>query len=477
MEFEAVIGLEVHVELNTASKVFCSCPTRFGAAPNSQVCPVCAGFPGALPVLNAEALRKAVLAGLALEGEISPVIRFDRKQYFYPDLPKGYQISQLEHPVMRNGRLTIRTESGEKTVRINRLHLEEDAGKLLHAEDSGEEASHVDLNRAGVPLIEIVSEPDLSSAKEAVAYLTELRKVMKFIGVSDVNMEEGSLRCDANVSVRPKGEARLGTRVEIKNMNSFRFLERAVQYEVRRQVRVLEEGGTVAQETRLYDPDEDRTYVMRTKEEAEDYRYFPDPDLPLFVLAAEEVERLRALLPELPAAMRRRFVAEYGLPEYDADLLTSERALATLFEGAARMSGRPKAVANWIMGEVLKHLNTTAAAPEDLRLTPEHLAELVGLVERGTLSSTMAKEVLAETLTTGRAPSAVVAERGLAQESDAARLEALADEVIAENAEAVAKYRAGKTGVLGALVGAMMKKTGGRANPRLCNEILARKLS
>jgi aspartyl-tRNA(Asn)/glutamyl-tRNA(Gln) amidotransferase subunit B len=477
MEFEPVIGLEVHVELNTASKIFCSCPTTFGSPPNSNVCPVCCGMPGVLPVLNGAAMEKAALAGLALEGTISSFTRFDRKQYFYPDLPKGYQISQLDHPVMRNGRIVLETETGPRTIRINRLHLEEDAGKLLHSETPGDDASRVDLNRAGVPLIEIVSEPDIGSAKEAVQYLVELRKIMKFSGVSDVNMEEGSLRCDANVSIRPKGEAKLGTRVEIKNMNSFRYIEKAINHEIKRQTRVIEEGGRIVQETRLYDSGADRTIAMRSKEEANDYRYFPEPDLVPYMFDAATVEKIRSSLPELPGSLRKKFAETYGLPAYDADLLSSERPVAVLFEETAKLTKNPKTVSNWIMTDVLKFLNDSGTPPEKLALTPLHLAELIASVEKGTLSGKMAKEVLAETLSTGKSPAEIVKEKGLVQESDSGKLETVADEVLAENADAVAKYKSGKTGVLGALVGAMMKKTAGRANPKLCNEILARKLS
>jgi len=473
MDFEPVIGLEVHVELNTKSKIFCSCSTNFGDAPNSNVCPVCCGMPGTLPVLNEEALLKACLAGLALDGTILPVTRFDRKQYFYPDLPKGYQISQLDFPVMKNGKIIIETENGPKVIRINRLHLEEDAGKLLHSENG----SLVDLNRAGVPLIEIVSEPDLSSAKEAVKYLVELRKIMKFAGVSDVNMEEGSLRCDANVSVRPVGSQKLGTRVEIKNMNSFRFAEKAIQYEIERQVKILKEGKKVLQETRLYDSQKDITVSMRSKEEAEDYRYFPEPDLLPFVFDEKLLKTLKESLPVMPSKLKAKFIEDYSLPSYDAEILSSEPFFANLFEETAKKVKNPKTVSNWIMTEIMKFLNETKKDPNSLNFSSDYLAELINSVEEGIINSNSAKEVLSESLKTGKSPLAVIKDRGIMQVSDENELSKLVDEVLLENPDLVDKYRSGKNTVFGALMGAVMKKSKGKANPQLCNKILREKLS
>jgi len=475
MEFEPVIGLEVHVELNTKSKIFCGCSTNFGDPPNSNTCPVCCGMPGVLPVLNSMVLEKAVRAGLALGGTAAEYSRFDRKQYFYPDLPKGYQISQLNYPIVKGGEIVIKTGTGEKKIRINRLHMEEDAGKLIHSEDESGR-SFVDLNRAGVPLIEIVSEPDLASAREAFLYLTELKKIMKYVGVSDCNMEEGSLRCDANVSIRPKGSPTLGTKAEIKNMNSFKFVEKAIEHEISRQIGVVESGGRVVQETRLWDSAEGKTHSMRSKEEANDYRYFPEPDLTPLVIDKAWVDKIRAGLPELHMKLRERFMSEFGLPEYDADVLTADRCMAELFLATVKLHPRAKAVSNWMMGEVSKYLNDNGIEASELGLEPGRLAELLDAIEDGTISAKIAKDLFVETVKTGKSPRVLIGEKGLSQVSDSAEIGKVVDETIAENRDLVEKYRSGKTNVLGALVGQVMKKTRGKANPKVCNEILLKKL-
>ncbi len=477
MEFEAVIGLEVHVELNTKSKIFCSCSTEFGKTPNSNVCPVCAGMPGVLPVLNAEALKKAILAGLSLNGTIPEFSRFDRKQYFYPDLPKGYQISQLDYPVMKDGFVNINVNGKEKKIRINRLHMEEDAGKLVHLEDSSEAGSLVDLNRAGVPLVEIVSEPDLSSPEEAYLYLVELKKIMKYIDVSDCNMEEGSLRCDANVSVRPKGETKLGTKAEIKNVNSFKFVEKAIEYEIKRQVRLIEEGGRVVQETRLYDSDENKTYSMRSKEEANDYRYFPEPDLVPLKNDKAFVDSIRKNLPELHYQVKDKLIRKYGLSDYDAEFISNEKPLADYFQVVLKHYDQPKNVANWLMGDISKYLNDNRIEFGSLGLNPEYLAKMLKMIDSSLISSKIGKTLLVDMIMSGKDPDALVKEKGLVQISDSGELEKIIDEVLGANTENVASYKAGKTGLLGSFVGQVMKKTQGKANPKLVNEILLKKLS
>lgn len=476
MEYEAVIGLEVHVELNTKTKIFCNCSTEFGQSPNSNVCPVCSGMPGVLPVLNQEVLNKAILAGLALNGHISTYSRFDRKQYFYPDLPKGYQISQLNFPIMEKGKVAIVDGGIEKIIQIHHMHMEEDAGKLIHSEDSSVKESYVDLNRAGVPLIEIVSEPDMHTSKEAFLYLTEIKKIMKYIGVSDVNMEEGSLRCDANISIRPKGETKLGTKAEVKNMNSFHNVEKAIDYEIKRQKRVIEAGEKVIQETRLWNPDENKSYSMRSKEESNDYRYFPEPDLVPIELSESEIEAMRESLPELPYSVKKRFLTDYKLTEDESTFLSAEKPMANFFEQTLKIFSEPKIISNWLTGAVTEYMNDKKLSLEKLNLTPEFLAELLELIKSDVISGTIGKKVLITSIESGQSPKSIVESQGLKQVSNTDELEKIVDEVLSENQDVVEKYRNGKTGVLGHLVGMVMRKTKGKANPKLCNEIFLKKL-
>ncbi|MBL8382815.1 MAG: Asp-tRNA(Asn)/Glu-tRNA(Gln) amidotransferase subunit GatB [Burkholderiales bacterium] len=475
-DWEVVIGLETHAQLATASKIFSGSSTRFGAPPNAQACAVDLALPGVLPVLNAGAVECAVRFGLAVGATIAPRSVFARKNYFYPDLPKGYQISQYEIPVVQGGSLAIAVDGVEKVVRLTRAHLEEDAGKSLHEDYHG--MSGIDLNRAGTPLLEIVTEPDMRSAAEAVAYARALHALVVWLGICDGNMQEGSFRCDANVSVRPRGQAAYGTRCEIKNLNSFRFLERAILHEVDRQIALIEDGGRVVQETRLYDPERDHTRSMRSKEDAMDYRYFPDPDLLPLEISAETVERIRASLPELPAAMRARFTAQYGLPAYDAATLTASRSLARYFEAAlTAFGGDPKLVSNWMMGELLSRLNETERDAEAAAVTPDMLAGLLKRIADGTLSGKLAKEVFAILWDEGGSADAIIAARGLAQISDTGALEAIVDEVLAANPKSVEEFRAGKEKAMNALVGQAMKASRGKANPAQVNAILRRKLS
>jgi aspartyl-tRNA(Asn)/glutamyl-tRNA(Gln) amidotransferase subunit B len=470
--YEPVIGLEVHVQLLTATKIFCGCRNRFGDQPNTNVCPVCLGLPGALPVLSRRSVELAVRAALALQCTVHEVSVFARKNYFYPDLPKGYQISQYERPLATGGRLDI----AARTVTIQRIHMEEDAGKLLHeGYPWSDRSSGVDYNRSGVPLIEIVSAPDLRSADEAHEYLTALEAVLRYAEVSDCNMEQGSLRCDANVSVRPRGSAELGTRAEIKNLNSFRHVSRAIEHEARRQVMVVEAGGRVVQETRLWNEARGETVPMRSKEEAHDYRYFPEPDLPPLTLSRDSIEEIAASLPELPAARRRRFVAEYALPEYDAGVLTADRGVADYFEAVARESGNAKAASNWVMNEVLRKAHESSREGDALAgcpLRPAALAEMIRLIESGTLSGKMAKDVFEKMWATGEPPGAIVEREGVSQVSDEPALRAAVAEVLAASPDQVEVYRKGKASTLGWFVGQVMKKTGGRANPQLVNRLL-----
>lgn len=480
MNYESVIGLEVHVQLATATKIFCGCPSAFGASPNSQTCPVCLGLPGTLPVLNRRALEFGLRVALALDCRIQPVLKFDRKNYFYPDLPKGFQISQYDLPLAFEGRLEVpacsadRPASGPGTgpfpVRIRRAHLEEDAGKLIHKE--GERVSLVDYNRTGVPLLEIVSEPDLHDPEQAYRYLQILKQMLQYLEVSDCDMEKGSLRCDANISLKPAGAQALGTRTEIKNLNSFKNVRAALAYEIGRQEIVLEGGGRVVQETRLWDDANGVTAPMRSKESAHDYRYFPEPDLVPFSLAAEEIEQVRRALPELPPQRLRRFVDHHGLSAYDAGVLTADKALADYFEAAVRAGGAPKATANWIQGDLLAQCRERGVGIQALGVPPAHLAELVTLCERKTVSSRMAKELLGHMLTTGEAPGALMARLGMAQVSDAETLRAAAREVVQANPKAVDDYRHGKAQALKFLVGQLMANTRGHANPERAHEVL-----
>ncbi|MFG0319054.1 MAG: Asp-tRNA(Asn)/Glu-tRNA(Gln) amidotransferase subunit GatB [Planctomycetota bacterium JB042] len=476
--FESVVGLEVHVQLATRTKLFCGCLNVYGADANTNVCSVCTGQPGALPVLNALALELAVRAGLALGCAIAPRTKFDRKNYFYPDLPKGYQISQLERPVNGEGSLRfVGEDGGERVVRIARAHLEEDAGKTMHPD--GDRSSLVDLNRAGIPLLEIVSFPDLRTPQEAHLYLTELKRRLRYARVSECDMEKGSLRCDANVSIRPVGATGLGTRTEIKNLNSFRNVERALAYEVERQIAVVEEGGEVVQETRTWREDEERTETLRSKEEAEDYRYFPDPDLPEFALDEEWVEAIRAALPEMPDVKRARYVESLGLPEATADVLCADRDAAEWFDAcvaALPEGGDAKGVANAVTGVVLALANDQGVSIAGLRLTPERLVEAVRLVDDGTISRQAARKVIAELDATDAAPAEVVERLGLAQVSDEEALGTTVDEVIAAQEKVVEDYRGGNENALNALVGGVMKATKGKANPQLARELLIRRL-
>ena len=475
--YEAVIGLEVHAQLRTRTKIFCGCSTAFGAPPNSQVCPVCLGLPGALPVLNRQAVDYAVKAALACGCDVQPDSIFARKNYFYPDLPKGYQISQYERPLALGGAIDIGAPGAPRRVRLTRIHMEEDAGKSLHEgfPDSGQQ-TYVDYNRSGVPLIEIVSEPDMRSAADAAVFFSRLRDVLVWLGVTDGNMEEGSLRCDANVSVRPVGQDAFGTKAEVKNMNSFRHLEKALDYEITRQIDLVAGGGRVVQETRLWDASSGRTSSMRSKEEAHDYRYFPEPDLPPLVLEAERVDRLRATMPELPDARNRRFVTEYAIPEYDAGVLTQSVALADYFEAVTAASGNAKAASNWVMGEVLRTLNERGHEVADVPVSPSALGALIALVDRGAISVSVAKGVFATMYDTGRSARDIVEAEGLAQIGDEVALRTIVADVMAAHVDTVAQYRSGKRQVFGFLVGQVMKGSGGKANPKLASDLLRQTL-
>jgi aspartyl-tRNA(Asn)/glutamyl-tRNA(Gln) amidotransferase subunit B len=472
--YEVVIGFETHAQLSTQSKIFSRAPTAFGAAPNTQACAVDLALPGTLPVMNRGAVERAIELGLAVGSHIAPRSVFARKNYFYPDLPKGYQISQFEIPVVQGGQVAFYLGEEKKSVRLVRAHLEEDAGKSLHENFVG--MSGIDLNRAGTPLLEIVTEPDIRSSAEAVAYAKELHKIVTWIGICDGNMQEGSFRCDANVSVRKPGQP-LGTRREIKNLNSFKFMQQAIDFEVRWQIEEIEDGRAIVQATVLFDPDTGETRAMRTKEDAADYRYFPDPDLPPLVIASEWVEQVRANMHELPRVMAARFVADYGLPEYDASTLTQSKAMAAYFEAAARACGQPKLASNWIMGEVSRRLNASDAQIEQVPVDALTLAALIGRIADGTLSNNAGKQVF-EALWTGegRDVDALIESKGLRQMNDSSALEAIVDAVLAAHPKNVAEYKAGNTRALNGLVGPIMKASQGKANPQQVNEILKKKL-
>ena len=478
MTYETVIGLEVHVQLNTNSKIFCSCPTSFGEDPNTKTCPICQGHPGVLPVLNKEVLNKAIMAGLALNCEISYFSKFDRKNYFYPDLPKAYQISQYTHPLCKKGFIQIKKSNGKiKKIGITRIHIEEDAGKLIHSQIKDVRESYVDLNRAGTPLLEIVSEPDIRDAEEAYLYLTNLRQRLKFIGVSDVNMEEGSLRCDVNISIRPKGETKFGTKVEIKNLNSFSNVQKAIEYEIERQIQEIESGKEIEQETRLFDPDKNITKTMRKKEEAHDYRYFPDPDLVPVIVKKEMIEEIKKKMPELPEKIYERLVQEYKIKEQDALLLISEKEYVDYFEKACQNNkNNAQKIANFILSELLGVIKEKNIEFKDIKLKPEEIGKIFELITQGTISIKIAKEILPDIIDKDINVKKYVEEKGLIQVSDTKELEEIVDRILVSNSKNVEEYKSGKTKLLGFFVGQVMKETKGKANPELVNKIIIEKL-
>jgi aspartyl-tRNA(Asn)/glutamyl-tRNA(Gln) amidotransferase subunit B len=479
--YEPVIGLEIHTELQTESKMFCSCSARtFGEPPNTHVCPVCLGLPGVLPVPNRKAVEWTVKIALALNCNVNRFSQFHRKNYFYPDMPKNYQISQYDFPIGVSGYLDIETSKGKRRIRINRVHLEEDTGKLVHIGKTGRiseaDYSLVDFNRAGIPLVEIVTEADIRSPEEARVFMQTLRAVLLELEVSDCNMEEGSLRCDANVSVRKIGEAGFGVKTEIKNLNSFRALEKGLEYEIKRQIEILESGGEVIQETRHWDDSNKMTVSLRTKEEAHDYRYFPEPDMVPMNFTDDFIEKIRSELPELPAEKKERFIRDYSLREKDAGILVSDKDMAAFFEEAARKSKKPQQAANWILSDLLYYFNESDMWFDNCRVTPDHIADLISLIESGKISSKIAREIFGEMFETGKMPSAIVEEKGLEQISDESALDAVIDEVVKENPQAVEDYRTGKKQAVGFLVGQVMKKTKGKANPQVVNEKIRKKL-
>lgn len=478
MKYEAVIGLEVHTELKTNTKIFCSCKTSFGADPNTNVCPVCLGLPGVLPVLNEKVLEFAVRAGLALNCKIARYSKFDRKNYYYPDLPKDFQTSQFDLPICGPGYLDIEVEGVKKRINITRAHMEEDAGKLVHHGTSITDSDYslVDYNRTGTPLLEIVSEPDMRSAEEAVAYMEKLRTILQYVGISDCKMEEGSLRCDANISVRPAGTTKLGTKTEIKNINSFRGVGRAIEYEAIRQAELLEEGGKVIQETRTWDEKEGITKSMRSKEEANDYRYFPEPDLVPFTVSEEYIENINGTLPELPDVRKARYIKDFGLSSDDAEMMTNNKSLSDYFEEIVKVGAEPKATVNWLMGEFMSHLSDSGLEIEDTPVTAKDLASLLNLISKGVISGKIAKQVFKEMWETHKEPALIVKEKGLVQISDTSALESIVDDVILKNPQSVDDFKQGKKKAVGFLMGQIMKATKGKANPRVVNGILLKKL-
>jgi len=475
MEFETVIGLEIHAQMLTDTKIFCGCSTKFGSAPNSHTCPVCLGMPGVLPVLNKKVVEYAMKMALATNCTINPANSFARKNYFYPDLPKGYQISQYAYPLAEHGYVFLDVNGESKKIGITRIHMEEDAGKLMH--DENNPASYVDLNRTGVPLIEIVSEPDMRSPAEAADYLKRLHEILVYLEICDGNMEEGSFRCDANVSIRPKGQKEFGTRAELKNMNSFRNVQRALEYEIKRQQYLVENGQKIVQETRLWDDTQGVTNPMRSKEEAHDYRYFPDPDLVPILIDDAWVEKIRKELPELPLARRERFLKDYQIPAYDAGVLTADKALADYFEEVVRLCDKPKAASNWVMGDVLRFLNEEKRDIRNCPISPASLAEMISLIEEGTISGKMAKDIVVEMYKGGKSPKIIVEEKGMVQITDEGELIKTITAIIDANPNQLADYRGGKEKLFGFFVGQVMKATQGKANPQLVNDMLKKMLA
>ena len=474
-DYEVVIGLEVHSELSTKTKIFCSCPTEFGGEPNTHCCPICMAMPGALPALNKKVVEYAIKAGLATNCKIANISKNDRKNYFYPDLPKSYQISQYDIPLCTDGYVEIATENGTKKIGLTRIHIEEDAGKLNH--DEYTRGSLVDLNRAGVPLIEIVSEPDLRSAEEADIYLKKLKSILEYIEVSDCKMQEGSLRADVNVSVRKKGTKEFGTRTEMKNMNSFRSITRAIEYEAERQIEVIEKGGKIEQETLRWDEVSGKTFSMRDKEDAQDYRYFPDPDLAIIKISDEMIEKIKSELPEMPESRRERYIKEFNLPEYDSNILTSSKYISDLFENAVKICNNPKAVSNWIMTDITRILNEKEQEPNEIPFTAEQLGELVVLIDKGTISSAIAKKVLEELFENPRKPEEIIKEKGWIQISDEGAIKEVVLKILEANPQSIVDFKAGKDRALGFLVGQAMKETKGKANPQILNKMFLEELN